>query len=155
MLANEQLIHTFYTSFQNKDYAGMQACYSENAVFNDEVFKDLNAKEVRKMWEMLIKKGHDLQLSFKNVQANDYEGSAEWTATYTFSKTKRKVVNHIKANFVFQDGKILQHTDHFNFHKWAGQALGTTGFLLGRTNFLKTKVQKTAVESLEEYMTRG
>ena len=130
----------------------MQGCYSDQALFNDAVFNNLNAEEVRKMWEMLLKKSTDLQLQFKNVQADDKQGSAEWTATYTFSKTKRKVVNRIKASFIFDKGKILEHTDSFNFYIWAKQALGITGLLLGSTSFLKNKIQKTAKEKLEEYM---
>lgn len=154
MLANEQLIHKFYTSFQNKDYAGMQDCYSEDAVFNDEVFKNLNAQQVRKMWEMLIKRAHDLQLSFKNIQADDHEGSAEWTATYTFTKTGKKVVNHIHAGFVFKDGKIQRHTDQFNFRKWAKQAIGPVAGIPLFGHFLKKKVQKTAAKNLEDYMSQ-
>jgi ketosteroid isomerase-like protein len=152
MSANERLISTFYEAFQKKDYKTMQGCYSDQALFNDAVFNNLNAEEVRKMWEMLLKKSTDLQLEFKNIQADDKQGSAEWTATYTFSKTKRKVVNRIKASFIFDKGKILEHTDSFNFYIWAKQALGITGLLLGSTSFLKNKIQKTAKEKLEEYM---
>jgi ketosteroid isomerase-like protein len=152
MNANEQLITSFYTAFRQKDYKTMQQSYAENAVFNDEVFKDLNTQEVRAMWEMLIKRGKDLQLEFKNVWADDKHGSAEWIATYSFSATGNRVVNHIHAAFTFENGKITSHTDEFPFYKWARQALGTKGLLLGWTGFLKQKVQATAMANLTAYI---
>ncbi|MCU0391511.1 MAG: nuclear transport factor 2 family protein [Thermoflexibacter sp.] len=155
MNANEELITKFYTAFQNKDFKTMQECYADNAVFNDEAFVNLNASQVRAMWQMLILRGKDLVLTFENVKADDKEGSAEWTAIYTFSATKRKVTNHIRARFVFENGKISKHTDTFDFHRWAGQALGVAGALLGWTGFLKKKVQKTAMASLENFMKKN
>jgi hypothetical protein len=152
MIETKQLIETFYTAFKNKDYKTMQACYSDKAVFSDEVFKDLNAEEVRNMWEMLIKRGTDLDIVFKNIETADSTGSAEWIATYSFGPKKRKVLNKVNANFVFENGKIVKHTDHFSFYKWSGQALGTPGLLLGWTSFLKNKVQKIAMKGLSDFM---
>jgi len=152
MHPNEQLITAFYTAFQNKDYKTMQSCYADNAVFNDPVFKNLNTGQVRAMWQMLITKGKDLQLQFSNVQANETSGSAQWVATYTFSQTKRKVTNRIKASFVFEHGKIAAHTDEFDFYKWASQALGTMGKLLGGTVFIKNKVRAGAMKNLAAFI---
>lgn len=154
MTVNEQLINTFYQAFQQKDYATMQQCYAENAIFNDEAFKNLNATQVRAMWQMLISRGKDLTVEFKNIQSEGNTASAEWVATYTFSQTKRKVTNRIKANFVIENGKIVKHTDAFNFYKWSSQALGMVGMLLGWTGFLRKKVSEGAMKSLEEYMAK-
>jgi ketosteroid isomerase-like protein len=151
-MENEQLIRTFYTAFQQKDYVTMQACYAESARFSDPVFQNLNAAEVKAMWEMLCKNGKDLQLEFSNVSANEDAGSAGWKATYTFSTTGRKVVNHITANFKFEGGKILRHDDQFSFYKWSRQALGLSGWLLGWSPFLKNKVRKTARRNLAVFM---
>lgn len=149
---HKQLIETFYTAFKNKDYRTMQACYSDKAEFTDEVFKNLNAKEVRNMWEMLIKRGTDLQITFQNVEVTGFTGSAEWIATYSFGPKKRKVINKIRAEFLFENGKIVKHNDHFSFYKWSRQALGTPGLVLGWTSFLKNKVQKTAMKGLKDFM---
>lgn len=132
----------------------MQASYSDDAIFNDEVFKDLNAEQVRNMWEMLVKRGTDLELTFSNIQTSDSTGSAEWVATYSFGPKKRKVVNKIKADFIFENGKIVKHTDHFSFYTWAKQALGTPGILLGWSGYLKNKVQKTALKGLHDFMAK-
>lgn len=152
MNTNERLMTTFYTCFQNKDYKGMQECYANNATFSDPVFANLNAKQVRAMWEMLLKTGKDLRLEFKNVHADEHKGSAEWIAYYTFSKTGNKVVNRIKADFMFENGKILKHTDRFDFYAWAKQSLGVTGLLLGWTAFLKNKIRATAMQNLDNFM---
>lgn len=130
----------------------MQNCYADDAIFTDEVFANLNANQVKAMWEMFCKNGKDLQINFTNIQADEKNGSAEWTAVYTFSKTKRRVLNKIKANFIFHNGKILTHTDRFNFYKWAAQALGVTGILLGWTSFVKNKVRKEGMKTLINYM---
>ncbi|MGF1923141.1 MAG: nuclear transport factor 2 family protein [Bacteroidia bacterium] len=152
MDSNEKLIIHFYTCFQNKDIKGMQDCYSENAVFNDAVFKNLNAKQVRAMWEMLIVKGKDLRLEFKDISAADNRANAHWDAFYTFSSTGRKVVNRIDASFEIRDGKIVKHYDNFSFYAWARQALGVTGVLLGWTSFLNKKVSAQAMKNLEGFM---
>ena len=155
MNANEKLITKFYTCFQNKDYKGMQACYTDDATFSDAVFVNLDAKQVRAMWEMLLRTGKDLALEFKDVSANEIKGGATWIATYTFSRSGNKVVNFIKAEFLFESGKIKKHTDHFNFYTWARQALGMTGVLLGWTSFLKQKIRDTAAKNLKEFMEKN
>lgn len=152
MNTNELLIQKFYTCFQNKDFKGMQDCYSDNAIFNDAVFKNLNSSQVKAMWEMLIKNGKNLRLEFNRIKATETNGAAHWEAYYTFSKTDNKVINRIDATFTFENGKITSHTDTFNFYIWAKQALGISGVLLGWTPFLKNKVQKTAMESLNKFM---
>lgn len=153
MDANEQLIHHFYTAFQNKDYKGMQACYADNAVFNDAVFKGLNAAQVRAMWQMLISKGQDMRIEFSHISANNAQQvTAHWDAYYTFSSTGNKVVNRIDATFEIENGKIVKHTDHFDFYAWAKQALGISGLLLGWTGFLKHKIQNKAMQNLAHFM---
>jgi hypothetical protein len=73
-------------------------------------------------------------------------------ATYTFSATGNKVVNKIKASFVFENGKIIHHKDSFDFYNWARQALGIKGLLLGRTSFLQRKVRQQARNGLVKFM---
>jgi len=149
---SENIINHFYTCFKNKDIKGMQDCYAESAVFNDPVFKDLNAAQVRQMWAMLIKSGKDMQVEFSTVTADEHSGRAQWVASYTFSATGNKVINKVNAIFILENGKIISHTDEFNFYQWAKQALGLTGRLLGWTSFLKAKIRKKATNKLHQYM---
>ncbi len=152
MNANEKLITHFYSSFQQKNIQAMQECYADNVIFNDPVFSNLDAGQVRAMWAMLIKNGKDMRLEFKNIKGTEKDVTAEWDAFYTFSLTGNKVVNRIKASFLIENGKILRHTDVFSFYDWAKQALGLSGFLLGWTSFLKNKIRTRAKKNLENYM---
>ena len=153
MEENKRLIERFYSAFQKLDYSTMQNCYSEHPIFNDPVFGILEGEEVGGMWEMLCKNARDFSLSFSNIQLLDEEyATCNWTANYTFSKTGRKVVNHIKAYMRIQNGKITEHTDHFNFWKWSRQALGISGLLLGWSSFLKNKVRANAHRNLQHHM---
>lgn len=154
MHPNQQLITSFYEAFQRKDIATMQNCYADDATFTDEVFRNLDAAQTRKMWEMLIRRGKDLSLTVEDVQANDTTGSATWVATYSFSQTNRRVVNQVTADFAFKNGKISQHTDRFDFYTWSRQALGLPGLLLGWTGYLRRKVQQTALKSLTGYINK-
>ena len=154
MNANQELITKFYTAFKNKDVAGMQGCYSDQATFSDPVFTDLNAQQVRAMWAMLIQSGKDMRVEFTAVKATEDGAAAHWDAYYTFSATGRKVWNQVDAQFIIENGKIVQHRDQFDFHKWSKQALGLTGMLLGWTSFLRNKVKKQASDKLAAYMSR-
>lgn len=152
MNKNEQLIHTFYNAFREKDYKTMQSCYSDKAVFSDPVFRDLDADKVRAMWEMFFVTNNGLKIEFDNIKANIREGSAHWTATYILSSTGNSVINHIESHFIFDDSQILKQTDKFSFYRWARQALGPAGFFLGWTPFIKKRVQNTAEKSLNSYI---
>ena len=149
------LIEQFYTAFANGDYATMQSLYHDRATFSDPVFGTLQAPQVRAMWEMLIKSGKDLRISFHHVEADRLQGSCSREARYTFSKTNRPVHNVIQASFAFDDGKIYRHADHFSFWKWSRQALGISGWLWGGTPLIRRKVASSAKESLARFMGSG
>ena len=149
MNTNEQLIHNFYTAFQQLDAKAMNACYSDDIVFYDPVFELLRADEAKAMWEMLCKNAKDFTLSFENIKdlGDDYY-TCDWVASYTFSKTGRKVVNKIKAHMMIVDGIIIEHSDAFSLHKWSIQALGFSGWLLGWNSFYQRKIKNTARRNL-------
>jgi ketosteroid isomerase-like protein len=155
MNANQQLITRFYAAFANKDYKGMQACYDNNIEFSDNAFPNLKGNQAKAMWHMLAGASKDMQLTFSNVTADETTGSADWIATYTFSLTGNKVVNRIHAEFELKNGKIVKHTDTFDFWKWAGQAFGFKGQLLGWTPFFKKKVQGVTRERLQAFIEKN
>ena len=129
--ANVELIHTFYQAFQRLDAEAMVACYSADVRFSDPVFVGLQGLEAGDMWRMLCTRAADFSLSYGEVEADDRRGSAQWVARYTFSQTGRTVVNVIRAEFVFGNGRIVEHRDHFDLWRWSRQALGLKGWLLG------------------------
>lgn len=152
MHPNEELIQAFYQAFQRRDFKTMQSFYTDHATFSDSIFVSLRGDEVKVMWEMLCIRAKDLQIECKNIKANEKEGSAEWKAIYKLSATNRRVVNQIKAHFVFENGKIKQHQDYFSFYKWIRQAIGWKGWLLGWTPFFRKYVRQAALNGLFLYM---
>lgn len=152
MHQNVELINRFYAALQNKNAAGMRACYHPNVHFFDPAFRDLYGDRAHAMWAMLCQNGKDLKVEFRDVQADDASGSAHWDAWYTFSATGKKVHNSIDARFEFRDGLIVRHTDTFDFHRWAGQALGLVGRVLGGTSFLHNTFSRKANKLLDGYI---
>ena len=155
MHEHEELIRRFYTSFQKRDAAGMAACYHQDVEFSDGAFPDLKGERARAMWAMLCESAQDLRIEFRDVRADERAGSAHWEAWYTFGATGRKVHNVIEARFEFRDGLICRHSDTFDFHRWAGQALGIPGKLLGGTGFLRNKVRAMAAKRLDRFLQRS
>lgn len=150
---NEKIILDFYQAFQNGDPKAMNACYHKDIVFNDPAFGHIKGDRVRAMWYMLLEKSKgELKINFSEIQANDYNGSARWTAKYNYGAGKRPVVNEVVGTFYIQNGKILQHTDHFDLWKWSRQALGIKGYLLGWTKTMKLKIQQTSSKMLSSYI---
>lgn len=151
MHPNEELLNRFYTAFARRDAETMASCYAPDAAFSDPVFTDLKGAEPPKMWRMLCGRAKDLSVSFKVVAADDRAGKAEWTATYSFSGTGRKVVNRVKSDFSFRDGKIVAQKDHFNLYAWARQALGVKGVLLGWLPPVQESIRKRAKAGLDAF----
>jgi ketosteroid isomerase-like protein len=151
--ANAALINRFYEAFARRDAEAMVACYAPNVRFADPAFGELHGDEARGMWRMLVERGKDLEVVHSKVVADDQgHGSAHWDADYTFSATGRKVHNSIDARFRFEGGLIAEHEDSFDVYRWARQALGPVGLLLGWTPMVQNKIRSGARESLTEYM---
>jgi len=151
-MENERLIRQFYESFARSDADGMIVCYADEIEFSDPAFGLLKGEDAKNMWRMLVERAKgNIEIGFSNVHADNEKGSADWTADYLFSKTGRKVFNKIHAEFEFKDGRIIRHNDTFDIWKWAKQALGISGRLLGWSSFLQNKIRQNARRSLREY----
>ena len=151
---NSALITRFYQAFQRLDAEAMVACYSADIVFSDPVFGTLRGEDAKDMWRMLITRAKDFTLTFDSVRSDERGGGAHWVATYLFSQTGRVVVNDIQARFVIRDGLICQHDDTFDLWRWARQALGLPGVLLGWTPMLQNKVREQAARGLKAFQQR-
>lgn len=147
----DESIQKFYQAFAKKDAESMVSCYHENVIFEDPAFGQLHGKDAGDMWRMLCKNAADLEISHSGITADIEKGLAKWEAHYTFNKTGRKVHNIVVAKFRFKDGKIIDHRDSFNLHKWAKQAMGFQGWLLGGTNFFKQKLNQTTQGMLRKF----
>jgi ketosteroid isomerase-like protein len=151
---NESLIERFYGAFAECDGAAMEACYAPDVSFSDPVFPDLRGAEAGGMWRMLTGQATDLRVELLEHEADGDRGSARWRAHYTFTQTGRPVVNDVRASFRFQDGLIAEHRDDFDFHRWARQALGVSGLLLGWTPLIRSAVRRRARARLDEFLAR-
>ena len=149
--ASHGLIERFYRAFDERDGDAMAACYGPDVRFSDPVFPDLRGAQAGAMWRMLTGGSKDLRVELLEHEADAERGSAHWRASYTFSQSGRSVVNDVRAVFRFENGLIVEHADTFDFYRWARQALGTSGLLLGWTPFLRNKVRRTAAARLAKF----
>jgi ketosteroid isomerase-like protein len=154
MHPHETLVRDFYAAFARHDAEAMARCYHADVFFTDPVFPSLHGKEAGDMWRMLLSRAKDLEVTLDEASADDDGGRAKWTARYTFTKTGRPVVNRVDAMFAFRDGLIVRHYDSFSFWRWASQALGPLGKLLGWSLPIKWKVRKDAAAALEKFAAR-
>jgi len=152
MQLQTELIRSFYGAFQRRDHAAMAACYAPDAAFSDPVFQDLRGARLAAMWRMLCERGKDLRLEVDGIEADSAHGSARWEAWYTFAATGRPVHNVIQASFQFRDGLIRQHTDAFDLYRWARQALGLKGILLGWTPPVQNAIRVQAARALDAFI---
>ncbi len=155
MHPNAELITRFYEAFARRDAKAMIACYHPDVVFEDPAFGRLEAADARTMWVLLCGRAKDLEITFRDVAADDIKGHAHWEAKYTFSQTGRRVHNKIDAEFGFRDGLIIAHNDGFSFWDWSRQALGAPGLLLGWSPILKAKVRANARAGLAAFRRAG
>ena len=138
----EETIKKFYTAMQNRDLEGIMDLYHPEATFSDPAFPNLKGKKLKNMWK-LITSAEPLEIKFRDVKANaDGSVSGHWDADYELIKGN-PILNQIDSKFEFKDGKIIKHTDSFDFSKWADQAFpGFLGKLIGTRpgKFLMQKV---------------
>ncbi|MGL4575436.1 MAG: nuclear transport factor 2 family protein [Burkholderiaceae bacterium] len=154
MHPNEELLTRFYTAFAKRDAATMAACYAPGATFEDPAF-ELVGSEIGMMWKMLCENAKDdFRLEFSRVVANDETGSAHWEPRYTFSASGRQVHNIIDSSFVFKDSLIIAQEDKFSFWRWASQALGAPGLLLGWLPMMRSKVRVQADKNLAKFIAK-
>ncbi|HET7024944.1 MAG TPA: nuclear transport factor 2 family protein [Gemmatimonadales bacterium] len=151
MPSSTDIVAEFYTAFARRDHAAMARCYTVDATFSDPVFTDLRGNEVRTMWRMLCERGQDLRIVFRDIHAQEDGATARWEAWYTFTGTGRSVHNVIDAEFTFRNGLIVHHTDRFDLYRWARQALGPMGALLGWSSPMQRVIRRNALAALTKY----
>jgi len=148
-----EIAEEFYSAFKALDAERMNALYHETAFFEDPAFGKMNATDTQLMWSMLCESQKDkgFELSFNIIDSDQKSVKVEWQAWYIFSKTGKRVHNKIQAHLKIENGKIIHHRDDFNLHRWANQALGVSGWLLGGTGFFRRKLQQQTHTMLAKY----
>lgn len=151
-MTNQQLLADFYAAFARRDGDAMAAAYAPGATFTDPVFVGLKDGEPGAMWQMLTRRSADLAVELLEHDADEETGRARWVATYTFGPTGRRVVNDVRSAFRFADGLIAAQADDFDLRRWAGQALGVKGRLLGGTPVVRNAVRAQARRGLDAFL---
>jgi hypothetical protein len=152
--AHQELIARFYAALQRHDAAEMVACYYPQVEFSDTIFGHLTGARAVAMWRMLVEWGQDLDLSVRDIRADEHIGSAHWEARYTYTDTGRTVINWVEAQFRFDAGLIRVHQDRFDLWRWAAQALGVSGLLLGWTPAMQQAIRRRAQQTLDAYIAK-
>ena len=151
-MSNQELLEGFYAAFARRDGDTMAAAYAPRATFSDPVFVGLKDGEPGAMWQLLTSRSTDLAVELVSCTADETAGSAHWIARYTFAQTGRPVVNDVRSTFRFADGLIVEQRDEFAFRRWAGQALGLSGKLLGGTPIIRNAVRGKARAGLDAFV---
>jgi len=152
--ANAATIARFYAALGRRDAEAMLACYAPDVRFSDPIFRDLDATGVAAMWRMLTSRGKDLEVVVSGITADAQIGRAHWVATYTFSANGRRVENRIDATFGFRDGLIVRHQDRFGLYRWARQAFGPLGALLGWSPLVQRTMRRQAARALATWQAK-
>lgn len=145
------LIERLYAALGRRDGETMAACYAPDARFSDPAFGELRGPDIGRMWRMLAARGEGLEVELREHDADESSGRAHWIARYPFAATGRLVVNDIQAQFRFSDGLIAEHDDRFDLRRWAAQALGPSGRVLGYTPLLRPAVRRMARKQLAAF----
>ncbi|HET8587657.1 MAG TPA: nuclear transport factor 2 family protein [Candidatus Limnocylindria bacterium] len=146
------LISAFYDALGRADYAGMERCYHPEVSFGDPIFQEVEGRDrVMRMWQLQLGVRDGLTTTYRDVNADDFSGSAHWTSHYTFASTGREVVNEIDALFRFEDDLIVRHHDDFDFKRWSKMALGRPhGLVFGWTPMWRKTIRDRATKQLDE-----
>lgn len=139
-------LSALYDAMARRDGAAMAALYADDATFDDPVFS-LRGAEIGAMWTGLLRRAKEFSVSYTIAQAGSGKGVVEWTARYLFAG-KNPVVNVILSELTLEGGKITRQKDTFDFPRWAAQALGTPGKLLGRFGWFQRSVARKARRGL-------
>lgn len=151
-LSAGDIANQFYGAFVQKDIATLDKLYHPDLQFSDPAFGSLTKAETIAMWSMLFGASDDLKVTFSFLEAKNDHARVAWVAKYSFGRNKRQVINRITADLIIEDQQIISHQDRFDLHKWARQALGLTGLILGWSGFFKTKLQRQTKQRLRKFM---
>ena len=139
------LMH-FYDSLARRDGEAMAAMYAPNAQFEDPIFR-LNGTDIGKMWIALTRRARDFSIAYTIAQAAAGHGTVELTAHYLYGG-RHPVTNVILSELDLENGLIVRHRDQFDFPRWAAQALGAPGRLLGRFQFFQRMICRKAARTI-------
>ncbi|KAF8608728.1 NTF2-like protein [Ceratobasidium sp. AG-I] len=147
----------WFEAYSNGNFEGMKSLAAPDYTFEDPAFGKLEGKRALAMYKMFVSgrekteavwNVHEVKLS----QTNSQTAIVRFEAVYKFNG--RPVTNQITSNIVVVDGKVKEQVDSFNVSTWAGQAVGTVGWLFGNFSFFQTGIKKKANASLDSFVAK-
>ncbi len=164
-----QTLYRYFTALVARDTQGMQNCYAHGVRFEDPIFNLNGDREIMAMWALLFGPGrlptdrtnkgqggltNTWAVDFHTVKTLQNHGSVRWEVTFRYAPTGRIVHNSVYSQFHFDDdGLILSQRDNFDFWRWARQAHGFLGMMLGWTPLMWDHAREQAEVSLQEVLT--
>lgn len=145
------VLDRFLQALAHRDVVTMMACYGPRASYHSPIFPHVEGDALEATWQWFCAKAPDLAMTVgkRNASANTIH--VDWTATYTFPKTGRPVVQVTQSTFTFEDAVICRHEDHFDLHAWSHMALGPLGYVLGGRRWLQRSLQRAAAERVARF----
>ena len=145
---SKEIAIKFYDAFSAANIDVLKQLYDKKLIFNDNIFVNLDYNETISMWSSLLVGNKNMSIKYEIKKYSEKYVEVEWIADYLFTSTNRNVKNIILAKMEIDQGKIINHTDNFDFYKWSQMAFGITGALIGWTSFFKNKVRTEAYNKL-------
>ena len=145
---SKEIAIKFYDAFSAANIEVLKQLYDKKLIFNDNIFVNLDYNETISMWSSLLVGNKNMSIKYEIKKYSEKYVEVEWIADYLFTSTNRNVKNIILAKMEIDQGKIINHTDNFDFYKWSQMAFGITGVLIGWTSFFKNKVRTEAYNKL-------
>lgn len=159
------LVRRMFESLNRLDAGAVRGCYHPNATFHDPVLSLIGQDQIAALWAMICASarssgtlpsgqpaGVRWGITLRTLSADETHGHADWDAYDRYAGAGRQTQTRIRSRFDFQDGLILRQCDDFQFWRWAHQALGWRGTLLGWTPMVRNSVRTQALSALVRHM---
>lgn len=154
-MSTKEIVTSFYDCFAKGEAKGMLNFYAEEVIFCDPAFGKLSGNRPHEMWRMLLGRFDEhTTINFEVVETEANKAQVKWTAKYHFGKKRRPVTNRVTSTLILKNEKIVEYYDNFDIWKWAYQAIGIGGLLLGWSKFFQLKIQQNTNKMLDKYIAK-
>jgi ketosteroid isomerase-like protein len=153
MDSNRELIRTFFSAFQNRNFEAMRNCCNDNLVYFDPLYHFLNGEHVLSMWKCRYAYVEKFCLEFSDIVTDDNEYyTIQYHLSYVAEETGKVVNQTIKSYMRVLSGKIVEHSDAFSIHQWSSMVYGTIAKLIGWNRFYQNRLKKNARKKLLKFI---
>ncbi|KAJ7785508.1 hypothetical protein B0H14DRAFT_2958432 [Mycena olivaceomarginata] len=146
----------FLTAYSNMDYHSLKALTTDDFVFQDAAYPNIEGDVARSMYRWFIhdKEKTQMKVIIHNVTPSSTDPTvaiASFTDDYFFNGNH--VINNITSTMTVADGKLAHEQDAYSFEAWAEQALGPLiGPLAAPLSVTQSIIQISAKVQLETFM---